>query len=442
MNLSLCMRVRVCVFITDANEGQGKPAPTIKPKEPSETPAPQPGGAPNIAEEEEKKEYFDDENALKTKLDTLAGWVKGSRHCIIFTGAGISTSTGIPDFRSGINTVLSTGPGVWELQAKGKPRPAGAVALADMLQAIPSKSHMAIVKLHEQGLVKFTVSQNVDGLHLRSGIPASQIAELHGNTNLEKCTVCGAKYLRDFDTRTAMEVHNHLTGRPCDNPTCRGALVDSIINFGEGLPRDDLVKSYEEAEKCDLCIVLGSSLRVFPAADIPATVIRNGKKVVICNLQKTPLNEYCALEVHTQIDTLMCGLMSRLALDIPPFSVKRRLALDVMATSLTVQGLDLVSDTPYSYLRQVSVRASQPIGDKMQFICEGILDKEPFCITFPQALILSAAQPLHVEIALGFHGHYGEPEMTLTVNIRSVGRTVYCLEYDLADSEWRVLGGQ
>ena len=100
-----------------------------------------------------------------------------------------------------MNTVLSTGPGVWELMAHDTTRSKEA-SIKPILQALPSTSHMAMVKLHEQGLVKFTISQNVDGLHRRSGLPASQLAELHGNTNLETCQQCGRQYFRDFETRS------------------------------------------------------------------------------------------------------------------------------------------------------------------------------------------------------------------------------------------------
>ena len=225
---------------------QAKPPPLPeKPRNVAPKPSPSTGrNHHNIEEEDEKKEFFDTEEELEKKIDLLAKWVKESKHCIMFTGAGISTSTGIPDFRSGMNTVLKTGPGVWELQAKGVPRKPGASFLPNMLKAIPSPAHMAIVKLHKESLVKFTVSQNVDGLHLRSGIPSQELAELHGNTNLEKCTTCGAKYLRDFNVRTARLVHDHKTGRFCDNPKCHGPLVDSIINFGESLPSYELEESY------------------------------------------------------------------------------------------------------------------------------------------------------------------------------------------------------
>ncbi|KAJ7374686.1 hypothetical protein OS493_005028 [Desmophyllum pertusum] len=224
----------------------------------------------------------------------------------------ISTSTGIADFRSGMNTVLPTGPGVWERKAHGVTLPSKQKKAETVLNAVPSPSHMAIVKLQQEGLVKFVVSQNTDGLHLRSGLDPNCLAELHGNTYLEKCVKCGKKYMRDFRTRTARQVHNHLTGRHCDNPQCAGPLIDSIINFNEDLPEEELDKAFDNSKVADLCLVLGSSLRVYPAADIPGDMIKRGAKVVIVNLQKTPLNKRCAMEVHATIDAVVSGLMKSL----------------------------------------------------------------------------------------------------------------------------------
>ena len=102
--------------------------------------------------------------------------------------------------------------------------------------------------------MKCVISQNCDGLHLRSGLNPTGLAELHGNMNLEICSTCGTKYLRDFDTEGN---GRHYTGRRCDKPTCRGRLKDSIINFGEDLPQDELDKAFDHAEQADLCLVLG-----------------------------------------------------------------------------------------------------------------------------------------------------------------------------------------
>ena len=136
---------------------------------------------------------------------------------VAFTGAGISTACGIPDYRSGYNTVLETGPGCWETaankqkyaaaQKKGNTQvkmPANKATLKTSIQkAYPSKTHMGLVELMEKQHLKYLISQNVDGLHRKSGIAPENLGELHGNTNLEVCTKCGREHMRDTRVRNA-----------------------------------------------------------------------------------------------------------------------------------------------------------------------------------------------------------------------------------------------
>ena len=131
-------------------------------------------------------------------------------------------------------------------------------------KAKPSITHMSLVTLHKEGILNYLVSQNTDGLHLRSGFPVDSISELHGNTNLEECKLCHSKFLRDFRTRSSKEVHKHKTGRECEK--CSGPLKDSIINFGEKLPEVVITAAFNHAKSADLCLALGSSLTVNPAA--------------------------------------------------------------------------------------------------------------------------------------------------------------------------------
>jgi NAD-dependent SIR2 family protein deacetylase len=166
-----------------------------------------------IKTEEEKKEYFDSPKELDAKVEQFAMMILSAEHMVAYTGAGISTSAGIPDYRSGASTCLSTGPGCWEKAANiEKAKKEGSLAksfkvnksiLPSIQKAHPTKCHMALYELMEKGLLKHIISQNIDGLHRKSGIPAEQISELHGNTNLEFCDKCGADYMRDFRTRTA-----------------------------------------------------------------------------------------------------------------------------------------------------------------------------------------------------------------------------------------------
>merc|ERR550532_1657134 len=125
------------------------------------------------------EEQYDPEDVLVEKVDRLAQIVQDSEHFVVFTGAGISTSAGIPDFR---------GPdGKWTREAQGKKALAGVQAV----QAYPTLTHMSLVELYKQGTLKYVISQNCDGLHRRSGLPAAAISELHGNGNVEICEDCG-----------------------------------------------------------------------------------------------------------------------------------------------------------------------------------------------------------------------------------------------------------
>mmetsp|Transcript_12432 Transcript_12432/g.15876 ORF Transcript_12432/g.15876 Transcript_12432/m.15876 type:complete len:145 (+) Transcript_12432:373-807(+) len=144
---------------------------------------------------------------------------------------------------------------------------------------------MALVELMEQNHLKYIISQNVDGLHRKSGIPGANIAELHGNTNLEVCEDCGREYMRDSRVRNAQRCHEHRTGRKCESPGCSGHLKDTIINFNENLNPNILELGEQNCSHADLCLAMGSSLRVSPANGMPQATAENGGRLVICNLQ-------------------------------------------------------------------------------------------------------------------------------------------------------------
>jgi NAD-dependent SIR2 family protein deacetylase len=251
--------------------------------------------------DEEVKEYFDSDDKITNNVKELAKLIKESKHCVLYTGAGISTSSGISDFR---------GPnGVWTLRAKGQ-KPVSRPNFK-----MPTLAHMAVKRLVDEELVKYVVSQNTDGLHVRSGIPDNKIAELHGNTNKEFCKKCKKMFYRDFHTREAHDVHDHTTSRKC---TCGEYLNDTIINFSESLPEEELKNGIDNSEKSDLAIVLGTSLRVSPACTLPSMKKKEGS-LVICNLQKTPYDKTAQMVIHTQTDKLMGLLMQELGLPIPDF---------------------------------------------------------------------------------------------------------------------------
>lgn len=248
-------------------------------------------------------EYVDTEAELEAKCAALAEMLMSAKHAIAFTGAGVSTGAGIADFRSGLNTKLPTGPGMWELPKAD--RPAGNI-LEQCSRACPGRTHTALCRLWTAGLVKHIISQNVDGLHRKSGMPASALSELHGNIFVERCTKCDREYERSFNTICP----GGLTGRSCERSTCRGPLRHSGVGFGQDLPEKVVQRAWQESEKADLCLALGSSITVTPASDMPAWVAerhrgRQGKGLVIVNLQATPCDGQATLRINGMVDDVI-----------------------------------------------------------------------------------------------------------------------------------------
>lgn len=161
----------------------------------------------------------------------------------------------------------------------------------------PNKGHMAIVDLQKLGKLKFLISQNVDNLHLKSGIRPELLAELHGNMTKLRCARCGK-----------------IADRSSGQTVCRcgGALNSSVVDFGQSLPERDLSFSFEHSRKCDLFIVAGSSLVVTPAANMPAEALRAGAKLVIINQGDTPFDLHAHLRFNEGIGEVLPKAVKRL----------------------------------------------------------------------------------------------------------------------------------
>nr|XP_029145929.1 NAD-dependent protein deacetylase SRT1 isoform X3 [Arachis hypogaea] len=250
-------------------------------------------------------EHFDASHLLREKIERLAIMIKKSKHLVVFTGAGISTSCGIPDFR---------GPkGIWTLQREGKALPEASLPFH---RAMPSLTHMALVELEKAGILKFVISQNVDGLHLRSGIPREKLAELHGNSFMETCPSCGVEYFRDFEVET---IGLKETSRRCSDEKCGARLKDTVLDWEDALPPKEMDPAEKHCKQADIVLCLGTSLQITPACNLPLKAIRGGGKVVIVNLQKTPKDKKAALVIHGFVDKVIAGVMDQLNLQIPPF---------------------------------------------------------------------------------------------------------------------------
>lgn len=229
---------------------------------------------------------------LNTRINTLAEWMFGAMHLVVFTGAGISTESGLPDFR---------GPnGIWTRQARGLP-----AKTRDFFAVEPNAGHMAIVELQKLGKLSFLISQNVDNLHLRSGIRPDLLAELHGNVTKLRCTRCQAQVDRSAGLDTC---------------SCGGRLVSSVVNFGQPLPQQELTNSYWHSRRCDLFIAAGSSLVVTPAADMPREAVQSGAQLVIINKGETPLDRLAHLRFDEAIGEVLPPAVARLKelIKLPP----------------------------------------------------------------------------------------------------------------------------
>jgi len=262
-----------------------------------------------------RPEKFDTSSEVEAKVNELAKLVKNARHIVVHTGAGISTSAGIPDFR---------GPkGVWTLEKKGE-KPNINISWDD---ARPTVTHMALAKLVEMDKVKFIVSQNIDGLHLRSGVPRNKISELHGNMFVDLCDKCLMMFVRDSAASTVGQIS---LGAKCINKrdggrACRGKLHDFVLDWEHALPDDDLQLSESHSMMADLSIVLGSTLQIVPSGKLPtySKKYQEDGKLVICNLQPTKYDKQAVLTIHTYVDDVMKGLMNKLGWEIPDFDPEK-----------------------------------------------------------------------------------------------------------------------
>ena len=404
--------------------------------------------------EEEKKEYFDSPEVLDEKVTLLAEMVLTSSHFVAFTGAGISTACGIPDYRSGYNTVLETGPGCWESAAnklkykeeqkraaaaggvKPKPEASKATLRTSIQKAYPSLTHMAMVELTERNHLKYIVSQNVDGLHRKSGIPAANIAELHGNTNLEVCELCNREYMRDHRVRNAQKTHDHRTGRMCESPGCNGHLKDTIINFNENLNPAILELGEANCESADLCLAMGSSLRVSPANGMPEACAINGGRLVICNLQKTPLDGLATLVIHAKCDDIMKLLMQKLGYQIPTWQMKKRIEVSLQenGTKVRLRGVD---DTrqPFHLFKKIKVSGLAP--NATRDFPSAQQKQQPYTFKLPEQ-----APPEKVTLNLEFMGHYEERPINIDVNIADLQAhesIVYEMVMDSQTGVWELV---
>ncbi len=225
-------------------------------------------------------------------ISRIASKIKEGGNNVVFTGAGISTESGIPDYRSQ--------GGIWDKfrpvyfdefmssrEARAEYWRRWVELYQGILEAKPNSAHLALADLHAKGLLQAVVTQNVDGLHQDSGLPDDRIIELHGNTRRIRCMGC--RRIASLEN-----VRDRLTsGDPAPDCECGGYLKPDTISFGQSMPVAEVEKAVNLSRKSDFFMVVGSTLLVQPAAQMPVYAKQNGAFLAIVNLSDTPCDSMC-----------------------------------------------------------------------------------------------------------------------------------------------------
>ncbi len=225
-------------------------------------------------------------------IENVATWLRQSQSTVVLTGAGISTDSGIPDFR---------GPqGVWTKDPEAEKRATLQHYLANkearvaswknrrnspLLEARPNSGHLALADLERKGKLQTLVTQNVDSLHLKAGMSLSRLIEIHGTVRDFACMGCGE---RGPIERVFARVDAGEDDPPCR--TCGGILKSATISFGQNLIPEDLERAQFAASNCEVFAAIGTSLAVYPVANLPRYALQNGAKLVIINAEETPFD--------------------------------------------------------------------------------------------------------------------------------------------------------
>ena len=240
-------------------------------------------------------------NKISPEAKALSDLLRASKCAVVFTGAGISTESGIPDFRSpgGIWTQMAPIEFRDFVRAPDMRREAWRrrFAMEEMFSTVsPNAGHKAVADLVKRRTVSHVITQNIDNLHQDSGVADEQIIEIHGNTRYAKCLDCGAR-VELGPIRAHFEKH----GDPPDCSACGGIVKTATISFGQAMPELEMARAEQATLACDLFIVLGSSLVVYPAAGFPLLAKRNGARLAIVNREATDQDSFADLVIHREI---------------------------------------------------------------------------------------------------------------------------------------------
>ena len=249
---------------------------------------------------------------LDVLAEKVAELIIAARKVVVFTGAGISTESGIPDFRSPGGIWSRFDPDDFTYQ-KFVSDPESRRKQWRMLgeghlttEAKPNLAHYAIAELDKLGKLDCVITQNVDNLHQKAGVPADKVFELHGNVQLAVCLSCGQQY--PFEQIKA-RLDNGEEIPDCE--VCHGMLKPNAVLFGEQLPYEVLTEASHRSSNCDLCIVIGSTLVVYPAAYMPIYAHQAGAKLVIINLSATPMDREATVLIRAGAGEAMSKIVEK-----------------------------------------------------------------------------------------------------------------------------------
>jgi len=248
--------------------------------------------------------------AAGAETEALAAMLAAARRIVVFTGAGISTESGIPDFRSpgGIWTRMAP-VGFQDFVASAEMRREAwrrRFAMEESFAAAkPNAGHEAVATLVARGKASHVITQNIDNLHQDSGVPQDKVIEIHGNTRYAKCLDCGRRM-----ELAPLRAHFERHGDPPDCEACGGLLKTATISFGQAMPEREMARADAATRACDLFLVLGSSLVVYPAAGFPLAAKRGGAKLVIVNREPTEQDDFADLVIHRGIGETLSGAVA------------------------------------------------------------------------------------------------------------------------------------
>ncbi len=236
-----------------------------------------------------------------------AALIAGAENIMAFTGAGLSTESGIPDFRSPGGIWEKYDPSEFEyhrIVSSDRARAAywkmSSEFYTTMRDARPNPAHLALRDLEKSGKLSAIVTQNIDNLHQKAGNSKEKIIEIHGTAFYVSCLGCGKFYDRDV-IEARLAAGDALPA--CDH--CIGILKPATVSFGQAMPQEALEAGFRYAEQCDLCLVMGSSLVVYPAASIPAAALQHGARLLIINRDPTHLDGQAHLVIHESVGEVL-----------------------------------------------------------------------------------------------------------------------------------------